>query len=311
MALRFALVLLSTTASAAPTYASPSQQPASTITISPSTTKIVIAPGKTALNNFDIVNSSDAAYLMTASVSPYSVENDTYAPRFTQLPGTPDVTSWIHLKNPQATIRAHKVYTVNYSLDLPANTAPGGYYAVIFAQTTAVANATGGIMAHNRVGDVLYITVTGPVQTSGTVEGITLSHVYIDSGISIGMKVHNTGAIHFLSTTTTTVTNIAGKEVYSNSSAYYILPHTTRLVTTGWLPPSPIGVYNVQRSAVVAGVKQHLPDQWIVIIQPWLLQAAALAILLVVFFWNMKWLTRRFKKATNPRDDEKDISKRL
>lgn len=266
------------------------------ITMSPSSTEISVAPGASATKSFGVINGGNDDYAMTTSVAPYHVQNETYSPQFTQLPGTTNVANWIHLEILQSKVPAHQMITVPYTVNVPEGTAPGGYYAVLFAETSS--KETGGVIPHNRVGSILYITVTGPVKKSGTLGAVSIPRVIFGSQVSIGMRIGNTGGVHFLSTSTVVVKDLFGKQVYHATLSRYVLPQTERLVTTTWAASAPMGIYTVSRSADVAGTHQVLPDQRIMVVQPWLaMLVGVILLLIIVILPARRWYVERHTKA--------------
>jgi len=239
------------------------------ITASPAVTQIAVDPGGTTTNKLDIVNSGTIAYKVTVSVSPYRVVGVDYDPQFTQLPGTVDPSKWVTLSQTNASAAPHAVLTVNYSVTVPKNTAPGGYYAVIFAETSPTATG-GGVIAHNRVGNILYITVRGQVKQGGALSTTRLPVFDVQSSLPMNLTVSNTGGVHYLSTATFTVKNrLTGKTVFHASYDRYILPQTKRLIASSWTPAEPFGIYTISRSATIVGNTKSSPTQTIVYMKPW------------------------------------------
>ena len=282
----FASLSISRTATAAP---SSSQN----ITLSPSSTDLVIAPGDTIRRNFKVINSGSDSFKADISVTPYHVEGENYDPKFTQLAGTVSPLSWVTVNSAKVTLKPGDSADIDYSVTVPKNASPGGYYLVLFAETNPVKKTSGGVVPHNRVGNILYITVKGAVKNSGTLKPADLKHIAIQSVLPIGVKVGNTGGVHFVSTTTIDVKNITGKKVYHASLERYVLPQTERLVTADWQPSSPVGLYTVSRSATVAGVKKTLPDQWVLHVQPWFFTLFIALIVLIVIYG----FTRRIRSS--------------
>lgn len=249
--------------------------------MSPASTQVTVEPGKSTSKAIQLINGGDNAYVINTSVAPYSVKSEEYDPSFTQLPGTVNVTSWIHLDKSSLPLEARKTAAITYTLTVPKNAAPGGYYAVIFAETQPIIDAGGsGVIPRNRVGNILYITVAGDIKTRGDASSDKLGKVLIQSSIPLGLKVKNTGGVHFTSTATITVKGITGKQLLNASLERFVLPQTERHISTSWTPVSPIGIYTIQKSVTVAGENKTLPEQKILFIQPWLL--AVIFIVMIV-----------------------------
>ena len=268
------------------------------ITMTPPSTQLTIDPGSSSTSSFKVINNGNDSYAVNTSVSPYSVTGEAYDPGFTQLPGTTDVASWVHVSATHTTAQAHKTLEIPYTVTVPAATAPGGYYAVIFAETAPLdPSAASGVIPHNRVGDILYITVSGPVTNSGTTTVTPLSHIQVGNQIPMEILVANTGGVHFLSTAVFGVQGSDGKEVYKGTFDRYVLPNTKRLISTSWTPSAPIGFYKVTATATVAGKPTSITTQQIVYIAPWLLDIVAIAIGLLGVAIIVRLVTRRKRLA--------------
>lgn len=241
------------------------------ITLSPASTQLTVPAGTAIQGSFEVVNSGEESYTVNLSVAPYRIEGVDYTPQFTQLPGTVETASWVSIAGSSAQLNPHALARFNYTVSVPDNAAPGGYYAILFAETSPdETDENSGIIPHNRVGSILYITVPGEVTTSGNLTAEPSSLFVIQPNIPTGVKVSNTGGVHFVSEVTFTIRGITDKQLYQETFERYILPQTERRISTNWTPPYPIGIYSIERSAVIAGAVQTLPKQWVIYAQPWL-----------------------------------------
>lgn len=241
------------------------------IAATPSSADLSIAPGASASDSLAIINQGTDSFKVKTSVAPYHVEGINYDPQFTQLPGTVDPSKWVTLTVPQnTTLAPDKLLHIDYTVNVPAGTAPGGYYAVIFAETMPAGQAS-GVVAHNRIGEILYLTVKGEVETKGTAHGGKIDRFNMSGKLSIPILVSNSGGVHFKTTVTTTIKNVFGKKVYSHHEDRYVLPQTQRQIVQNWQNQVPLGIYKVSRQATVPNGSVQLPDQTVIMVQPWLL----------------------------------------
>lgn len=257
------LVLLSSAPASA-------QVPAQAITVSPASTRLSIDAGGTYNGTFEVINGGQDDYSVKLTTSPYYVSGLQYDPLFTQLPGTVNASQWITLGETAASLESQKILKVDYTLTVPEGTAPGGYYAVIFAQTSREVTG-GGVIPSNRVGNVLYITVKGDVKTSGDVKGNELPGFTFSPSTELNLEVSNDGGVHFETTAIFRVTDIRGKEVYKGTFERMVLPSTARAISTTWTSSLPMGVYTIERSATVGDKTIELPAHKITVISPWFL----------------------------------------
>lgn len=252
------------------------------ITVTPSSAELSAAPGGSTANSFSVINGGDSAYDLAVSVMPYHVEGTGYDPQFTPLPGTTDASEWVHIAGPRTqTLAARKLVNVDYTLNVPAGTAPGGYYAVLFAGTTPTVASSTGVVSHSRVGEILYITVQGAVKTGGNLQATNIPHISTASSLPLGMLVSNTGGVHFLTKASVTIKSIFGSTVFDAGLQRYVLPQTVRNINVIWNNTPPIGLYQVERSATVAGADTRLPSEWLFVVHPWVIVAFVLVVLVI------------------------------
>ncbi|HEY8992472.1 MAG TPA: hypothetical protein VIM37_01320 [Candidatus Microsaccharimonas sp.] len=266
------------------------------ITLSPASTEVSIDPGSTATKSVDVINSGQDSFNVAITSLPYYVLGENYDPHFTQLPGTVDASKWVKLSQTSATVDGYKVLTVPYTIEVPRDTAPGGYYAVVFAETSTDGAKT-GVVSHNRVGNILYITVNGAIKTGSSLTGDPIPLISLGGSIPIAIKVSNSGGTHFITKATYSVTSFKGDTVFSASTERYVLPQTEREIASSWSPQSLFGIFTVHRSATIDGVLKTLPDEKIVIINPWIIVAGTflIGILIGVPFTRAR-LRRRSKE---------------
>lgn len=271
------------------------QTPSQTITVSPAITELTVDPGKSVTKSIDVLNTGDEPFDVTLSSAPYYVTGTNYDPHFTQLSDTAETSKWVSLAVTSSTVENAKTLKVSFTVSVPARTAPGGYYAVIFAET-ARGSGSGGIVPHNRVGHLLYITVNGAVKKSGSATANTLPSFSFSKVVPIGIQVTNDGGIHFRTTATFSVTDFTGKEVYQEAFERIILPGTIRDISSDWTSTPPIGIYTVHREAVVADELITLDNKTVIIVSPWFLLFVIIFIGSTVGFFMLRAKQRKQKK---------------
>jgi hypothetical protein len=122
---------------------------------------------------------------------------------------------------------------------------------------------------HHRVGDIIYITVNGPVRSIGTAEATSVPTIISAVPVTLGDTVGNTGGLHFMTKVDISIKNLSGKTAFSYTADRYILPQTKREITTIWSPQTPLGLYHIERSASLPNGTQQLPSQWVLVVKDW------------------------------------------
>jgi len=238
------------------------------ITLTPSSTQVQVSPGSTVTRSFKVINSGGDDFVVDTSVTPYSVEGVTYRPMFTAYAGGGDASGWVTFAKKRAAVVAHSSATLTYTLQVPKNAIPGGYYAAVFATTSPVSPPESGIVPHNRVGNILYITVDGAVTVSGAVSSAPLKTFVIGDTIPFDITLHNTGNVHDAARVRVRVRGFDNQKLFDSMMERTILPQTERQFTTTWRPEAPIGIYTVSREIEMAGKTTTLPDKQIVVVRP-------------------------------------------
>jgi hypothetical protein len=258
------------------------------ITVSPSSTELSAPPGGSAAGTLTVINGGSASFSFKAYADPYHVVGVGYDPSFNLIPGHTDPSTWVHFDGPTTVTAApNQSVDLPYTLKVPGGTAPGGYYAVIFAETQPSVTG-GGVTSHSRVGDILYITVQGPVTQSGQVLAVHQSHFIFGDTVPLATEVENSGGLHFVTTAHLALSNyLTNKSTYSASLQRYVLPQTIRKITSVVGSTAVVGLYKVQTSAVILGQTQTLPSQWLVVVHPVALWAIPVIIILVVIYFML------------------------
>lgn len=256
------------------------------VAVTPSSTDLAIDPGATVASKFEIINSTDVNYAVEVSASPYHVEGLDYDPRFSQLPGTTNAADWIRFDGPvRQTLAGARTLAYDYTVSVPASAKPGGYYVVLFATAVPTEKAENGLQSTSRLGNILYLTVNGPVTNAGTAEAAPMPLITLQDRLEPGVIVRNTGGLHYKSRVGMSVRDLFGREVYRSETERLVLPQTSRQIAGVWDRLPPIGIYKVSLTATAAGQAQAVPDRWVVAIRPWVLILGLVFVAAVTAFY--------------------------
>lgn len=242
------------------------------ITVSPVSSDISLNPGGLYNGVATIRNEGAAAFNVAASVTGYHAKNLTYDPVFTPVNSAGDVTSWITLGEKQIDrITPGSTTELPFTIRVPATTKPGGYYAVIFSQTTPTGATSQSIIRHNRVGTILYITVNGAMQREGSARADSVTMLSFDGSVAIPVIASNTGGVHFTSDYTVRVTSLFGKQLLTKSVSAPVLPQTERRLVVDWKADAPFGIYKIDRTVATTGDATKLAIAVVIVLSPALL----------------------------------------
>ncbi len=233
------------------------------LTLTPTSAQIVAKPGGTATGKFQVINPGGEEYAVHLYAAPYTVKTEAYTPDFIPIAGKPNVAAWVHLSTTQGTLSPNQTITVQYHVDVPTGIQPGGYYAVAFAQTQAKAKA-GGVVVNERVGEILYIQVSGAVIQSGKL--LSWSTPFLQKPpLGSALRLENDGGLHYASDVNVVVSDLFGHAKYTVHTQKEVLPQTIRKISLSWKQAPPLGLFKVSGTASVLGTTQHLPTKYVLV----------------------------------------------
>lgn len=253
------------------------------IVLSPASERFEVDAGEAVRKTFTVINDGTVEFDFKVYATPYSVSDGSYLPNYEEKASNADVYTWVAFDQDRFTLQPGEKVDVPYTIDVPADAAPGGHYGVVFAETEAKEDNSGQISRNKRVGAILALTVEGETVLEGQQIGAQIDWLQLGGQINGLLTVENTGNTDFVMTDKITVNNILGPIAYEKQSERLILPKTTREVQLTW-PNSPImGVYKVSLQSELLG-KTTTTTQWVLLMPAWMLVVSVVAIVGLIFF---------------------------
>jgi len=253
---------------------------AQVITMTPTSVSPVIDPGSEFKSSFSVINQGKSSYKYIVYAAPYSVKGEDYTPDFTVLPTAPNITSWFNFSSPGGTIAPGQTDSINYTITVPENTQAGGYYAAVFAETQ-FPKAANSITLNERVGELFYIQVTGPVVKKAELLTWT-SNIFQDPPLTSIIRLQNDGSIHYAANITYKITDVIGQTKYSLSTQKELLPQTIRKVTIPWPKTPSIGLFKVSGNVKMLNQNHQLSTKWVLVMSKTVRQIIAAVVVLVI-----------------------------
>ncbi|NCU37661.1 hypothetical protein EOL96_01180 [Candidatus Saccharibacteria bacterium] len=264
------------------------------VTLSPAMASVTVDPGRSATKTLTIVNQGKESLGVSFSVSPYGVNGIEYEPNFTKSIGSAPVEEWIRIEQAAPSeLLPSKPYTVTYTVSVPTDTEPGGYYAALFVTTYSMIEQPGTIQSKGRVGELLYITVNGPVKTAVELVDSHLPGLLWRGEQVLPFEIRNTGGIHVMADANVVVKDIFGRVIHQESLQRYVLPQTTRSIVSRWDTDTQFGIYRVERHVSMLGKDHSLPTAWVLVIGP------LATIISAGFLCMFGWLVWHYAHARN------------
>jgi len=280
------------------------------ITMSPTTVSQVIQPGTTVDGNFLVIDQGKSAYNFQVYATPYHVIGEDYTPDFTILPNAPKVVSWFKFSTAGESISPGQTKSVGYSITMPKNTTPGGYYAVAFAETKFPQSGN-SITLNERVGEVFYIEAAGPVVKKGQL--LTWSVPFFQKPpLTSTMRVEDSGGINFPTTINVKVEDAFGQAKYTLATVKQILPQTIRRIIVPWALTPSLGLFKVTGTVSFLSTRTTLPTRWVLVMSPTVQLAFGLIALLIILIfvfgeWRKMRAKRQIKQETPRHPDQPKV----
>jgi len=219
------------------------------LTLAPLRTELEIAPGTVESGQLTIYNTTNTDMNVTMSAEAFNVVNSQYDYSFDS---TSPITKWVQFDPGDIILAAGKSKTINYSISVPLGASPGGNYISLFS-TASIGGTNQGVNSSERVGSLVYITVSGDVTHMGHV--LNFFTPWVTAGSSDWTAtIQNAGTAHFASAYSLSVQTLWNKPVLESSSSSLILPGTIRLIEGTIVQPQVPGIYKLVFTASLGDV---------------------------------------------------------
>lgn len=261
------------------------------ITITPTSNSPDITPGTTYKGSFEVLNQGGTAFAYQVYSAPYRVSGEDYTPDFTVLPDATNVAGWFKLASNGGHITPGQTNAISYTITVPKNTTPGGYYAAIFAQTNYPKTAN-SITLNERVGEIFYIEAAGPVTKKGELLSWQ-SAILQKPPLTATLRLENDGGVHYPATINVAVKDIFGRSKYTLNTTKEILPQTIRRVSVSWNTAPAIGLFKVTGSVSFLNQNKTLGTKWVLVMSQTVRLILIGILILVVLFIVFRLILQR------------------
>ncbi len=266
------------------------------VTMTPTSASPVIAPGKSFSGTLQVINNGQSGYDYTVYSTPYHVTGENYTPNFNVIHNVPDVSKWFTLGAAKGHSNPGQATTIRYTITVPPQVAPGGYYATVFAQTRTVPSGSSGVAINERVGEVFYIQVAGPVVQKGDLVGWSATFLQAPPVVA-AVRLQNTGGLHFAATVQYSVRDIFGHVKYSVKSTHEVLPQTTRRIAMSWDSAPAFGLFKLSGTASYLGDTKVLSTKWVLVVSMAIRVAVGIIVLILIILRLGQVVRRRSKPS--------------
>lgn len=265
------------------------------IGISPTKLTVSADPGEKLKGEFVVLNSGDSPIKYKVYVNDLGIKNEDYEKTFEPLPGATSPVSWITVPEGTKTLAPNGKAKLDYSIAVPFNASPRGYYAVIFAETIEPEVDTTGVGRVKRVGSLVYLTVKGDSKEKGEFLGFKTDTWQKDLPLVSSIRIQNSGNVHFEVKGEMRLKDVFGNLVDKTDVSGTLLPETIRNFKPELSPDHMVGLYKVEGEVKFLDQTESMSSGWILVASPiWVG-----LIVIVTIFWIVSiifWLKKRGKR---------------
>lgn len=272
--------------------AAPEQQGglSSLITISPPVRELELPRGSANSYQMSLLNQSDRTVTLVLRASPFIASGDTGGVEVDDDP-LPDSHNWVVINPNRVTLEAGEQVDVAYTIVIPQNAEPGGFYfavtALLSGETDLVGQTdqiTTGAFVNLNVASLNLVTVEGPVEYSANITEFSTPRVLFEYGpVPFVARILNLSTVHIKPILEIEVRNTWGLEQPSlvRLERQNILPQAQRQYEAEFGGRWHFGRYSATLSALY-GDGQTITHTLFFWVMPWKIILAVLLALAIV-----------------------------
>jgi hypothetical protein len=272
------------------------------ITLSPTSQRIELKPGKITAGEFTVMNDGTIDTSIRVYAAPYQVTPDYATNDFENNTKWTQISRWItfgpeNLAELILDMPASTRETIQFSVNVPASVPFGGQYAAIMAETVG-GNTGSGVKAVHRVASLIYSEVAGDTLKKGEVIKRDWQGWYKSSIIKTGLTLKNSGNIDFTVSNTLAVKSFFSDKVMCEEKPKTItmLPDTEREVDLSCDTGKTVGLYRVaQRSEYLGEISEATRTVFVMPLYILILLVVAIAALILLLAVLLKRISRKKK----------------
>lgn len=211
---------------------------AQAITVSPIRIELNSDPNGTVSSSFKVTNDEAKENTYSIIVARFETKDETGEPVF--VPGKEEIPSWVEIAN-TVTVPGRGSRQVPFSIIVPNDVDPGGYFAGVFVSKSAPGlDANVNIGLQSNVGTLIFLRVNGDFKEGETIlEFATRNKQKFFSSLPVSFyyRFQNSGEDRVKPLGDIIIKNLFGfttKVVNANPSAGSVLPKSIRKFFTTW-----------------------------------------------------------------------------
>ncbi len=288
-------------------------------------------PGSTIRSEFKVTNDTTSTITYYTQVENFEAQDESGQPSFVTT--KEGLATWVDVDE-TVVIKPSEQKTIPFTINLPRNSEPGGYFASIFVRTTPPPRNGGEVSIGARLGTLLLVRVNGEIQEGVDVLEFSTKNkqrFFTSLPIDFYYRFQNTGTDRVKPEGDVVIKNLFGmnaKILSANKPDGSVLPRSIRRFETNWInggggkedvkaeAPSEkvdgffataknqmsnfaLGVYSANLDISFGENSNTATAKFWFVVLPWQLMIIVLLGLLVIFIIfkvMLKWYTRRIIK---------------
>jgi len=247
------------------------------ITLSPAVVRPELKSASTNKGKLTVINNGSISYTFLMYARPFSVSGEQYDPNFTKINEQTEAYQWVQFKQTEMKLKPGQRTEVEYTVSVPNSAAAGGHYAVLFAETQPP-DETGNVTRKKRVGALLYMTVDGDINRSGSLESWSAPLLQTQRPVSSTLRLKNDGNIHYQANLKVKYTNIFNKKRFELNQELLILPDSIRRIPIEWQDAPYAGIYKASGQVSYLDRTEELPVKYVILLPIPIIAGAAIVI---------------------------------
>lgn len=283
------------------------------LTVSPAKVEITGDPGQTIIGEIELFNEEQTNKIFFTSSENFEPRGDSGAPYF--IGAKDGLATWISL-NPSVDINSGDRISVPYTINIPQNAKPGGYFSAIFFGTTPVNQDSGGeVSIGGKIGVLILLRVSGDIEESGGLSSFSeINNKRFFTGLPVNFeyRFNNTGGDRVVPKGEIKIKNtirLTSANILANENEGSVLPSSTRRFEVSWgdeknssgffgtalsqLKDFHLGFYTAELNISWGETNQIATAKYGFFIIPWQLLIIVLVVLLIILFVG-KYILKKY-----------------
>jgi hypothetical protein len=195
-------------------------------------------PGQSVRGEVVLVNEEKTAKTFYSSFENFEAQGETGTPNF--IPGKVGLATWIKTSD-KASLLPDEKKIIPFSIQIPANAEPGGYFSAIFWSTIPPKDDNSDQLGLGaKLGTLILLKVSGNIKEEGGIKefSVTGGKKFFESlPVEFSVRLQNSGADRIMPQGEIKIKNTFGFKsavIPVNNSNGNVLPNSTRKFTATW-----------------------------------------------------------------------------